>query len=186
MRRRERVGMARSLLSSLQEGDRSDEEDEEEGRFMTVFQEMLSLAGPLSERSRMRMSEMISRSSLGLMRSLPGMMTGPGMMPASQFPGHPRNRLLPAQPQYPPAPVVPPKPVIQVDNDNFECVLTFLLQPLKELCKYPQNLEGVASELVSMEDYKTLATGTFLNDVIINFYLKYLQYTVLSETDKNR
>ena len=37
-----------------------------------------------------------------------------------------------------------------------------------------------------MEDYKTLATGTFLNDVIINFYLKYLQYTVLSETDKYR
>ena len=72
MRRRERVGMARSLLSSLQEGDRSDEEDEEEGRFMTVFQEMLSLAGPLSERCRMRMGEMISRSSLGLMRSLPG------------------------------------------------------------------------------------------------------------------
>lgn len=72
MRRRERVGMARSLLSSLQEGDRSDEEDEEEGRFMTVFQEMLSLAGPLSERCRMRMSEMISRSSLGMMRSLPG------------------------------------------------------------------------------------------------------------------
>ena len=47
-------------------------------------------------------------------------------------------------------------------------------------------MEGVASELVSMEDYKTLAAGTFLNDVIINFYLKYLQYTVLSEADKNR
>ena len=137
MRRRERVGMARSFLSSLQEGDRSDEEDEEEGRFMTVFQEMLSLAGPLSERCRLRMSEMISRSSLGMMRSLPGvyikrnpdpdnyslvpdMMTGPGMMPASQFPGHPRDRLLPGQPQYPPAPVVPPKPVIQVDFNGFK------------------------------------------------------------------
>ena len=59
-----------------------------------------------------------------------------------------------------------------------------MLQPLKELCKYP--LEGVGSEQVSMEDYKTLATGTFLNDVIINFYLKYLQYSVLSEADKNR
>merc|ERR1719225_335036 len=122
----------------------------------------------------MKLSEMISGSSLGLMRSLPGMMSGPGMMSASQFPGHPGypgHRLLPSQPQYPPAPVEPPKPVIQ---------------PLKELCKYPQNLEGVASELVSMEDYKTLATGTFLNDVIINFYLKYLQYDVFSEADKNR
>ena len=29
-------------------------------------------------------------------------------------------------------------------------------------------------------------TGTFLNDVIIDFYLKYLQYSVLSEADRDR
>ena len=37
-----------------------------------------------------------------------------------------------------------------------------------------------------MEDYKTLQIGTFLNDTIIDFYLKHLQYTKMSETDKDR
>ena len=37
-----------------------------------------------------------------------------------------------------------------------------------------------------MDDFKTLAAGTFLNDVIINFYLKYLQYDVFSEADRDR
>ena len=72
MRRRERVGIARSLLSSLQEGDWSDEEEVEEGRLITVFRDMLSMAVPLSDQCRMKLSEMISGSSLGLMRSLPG------------------------------------------------------------------------------------------------------------------
>ena len=39
---------------------------------------------------------------------------------------------------------------------------------------------------MTLEDYKTLQVGTFLNDVIIDFYMKYLQFTLLSEEDKNR
>ena len=44
----------------------------------------------------------------------------------------------------------------------------------------------LGSVTVTLEDYKTLAAGTFLNDVIIDFYLKYLQYSVFDEADKNR
>ena len=44
----------------------------------------------------------------------------------------------------------------------------------------------MGSETVVMDDFKTLAAGTFLNDVIINFYLKYLQYDVFSEADRDR
>ena len=47
-------------------------------------------------------------------------------------------------------------------------------------------IEGVGAVTVTVEDYKTLKVGTFLNDVIIDFYLKYLQYTQFSEQDKNR
>ena len=39
---------------------------------------------------------------------------------------------------------------------------------------------------VTLEDYKTLQVGTFLNDVIIDFYMKYLQFTQFSDQDKNR
>ena len=39
---------------------------------------------------------------------------------------------------------------------------------------------------VALEDYKTLQVGTFLNDVIIDFYMKYLQFTKFIEQDKNR
>lgn len=37
-----------------------------------------------------------------------------------------------------------------------------------------------------MEDYQCLAEDQFLNDVIIDFYLKYLTSEVLSEEDQNR
>ena len=47
-------------------------------------------------------------------------------------------------------------------------------------------IEGVGAVTVTVEDYKTLKVGTFLNDVIIDFYLKYLQYTQFSSQDKNR
>ena len=69
--RRVRCGMARMILSSLQDGDKSDE-DEEEDRMADTFQQMLTLASSLSERSKMKIAEMISRSSVTPMRSLPG------------------------------------------------------------------------------------------------------------------
>ena len=168
--RRVRCGMAKMILSSLQDGERSDEEEEEEGRMLETFQEMLSLAGSLSDRSKMRLVDMFSRSSVGgVLRSMQGPLPGQGM-----YPVHPKHRLMsqyPQQPSAPAVPVEPPKPVIQ---------------PLKNLCQYPQGIEGVGSVTVSLDDYKTLAAGTFLNDVIIDFYLKYLQYTIFNDEDKNR
>ena len=171
--RRTRCGVARMLLSSLHDGDKSDEE-EEEGRMLETFQEMMALAGALSDRSKVKLAEMFSRSSLGpIQRQLQGMM--PGLMPQHQpqYPVHPKHRLLPGASYQPAAPVEPPKPVIQ---------------PLKNLCQFPMpgQIEGVGAVTVSLEDYKTLAAGTFLNDVIIDFYLKHLQYSKFSEKDKNR
>merc|ERR1719342_288274 len=171
--RRVKSGMARTLLRGLQEGEYSDTEEEEESRILENFQAMLSLCASMSERSKMRASEMFSRSNLAPIRqpTLPGMMSQmPGMMPGSQYPVHPKQRLMAAAPCQPPAVAAPPpKPVIQ---------------PLKNLCQYPQGQLG--SVTVTLEDYKTLAAGTFLNDVIIDFYLKYLQYSVFDEADKNR
>merc|ERR1719317_1095576 len=97
----------------------------------------------------------------------------PGIQPGYPGGAYPNQkaRLLagqvPSQPQPP-----PPKPV----------------QPLKNLCQFPMPgaIEGVGSVTVTLEDYKTLQVGTFLNDVIIDFYMKYLQFTLLSEEDKNR
>ena len=39
---------------------------------------------------------------------------------------------------------------------------------------------------VTLEDFKTLQVGTLLNDVIVDFYMKYLQFTQFSDQDKNR
>merc|ERR1719370_266853 len=50
----------------------------------------------------------------------------------------------------------------------------------------PGAMEGAGSGTVTLEDYKTLQVGTFLNDVIIDFYLKHLQYTVFSAEDRDR
>ena len=103
---------------------------------------------------------------------MPGMPGMPGMM-SSQYPVHPKHRLMATAPQVSPyqPPPEPTKPVIQ---------------PLKNLCQYPQGIEGVGSVTVTMDDYKTLAAGTFLNDVIIDFYLKWLQYSTFSQADKDR
>ena len=68
--RRTRCGMVNTLLSSLQDsGDKSDEE-EEEGRMLESFQKMVTLAGSLSDRAKMNMLEMFSRSGLGQMRPM--------------------------------------------------------------------------------------------------------------------
>ena len=72
--RRVKSGMARTLLRGLQEGDYSDTEEEEESRILENFQAMLSLCASMSERSKMRASEMFSRSNLATIRqpTLPG------------------------------------------------------------------------------------------------------------------
>ena len=154
-----RLGLARSLISQSEPGD---SEDEEAG-VMATFQELLGLANSLSHSSKAKLAEMISRSSLGQMRSL---QMG-GMMPG----GYPAHHL-----QYPPQPrqpVPPPKPQIQ---------------PLKDLCQYPLpgSVENVGSITVTLDDYKTLAASTFLNDTIIDFYMKHLQYRMFSEADRDR
>ena len=63
--RRVKSGMVRTLVRGLQEGEYSDTEEEEESRILENFQEMLSLCAFLSNRSKMRVAEMVSRSNLG-------------------------------------------------------------------------------------------------------------------------
>ena len=163
MGRRVRLGLARSLIAQSVPGEESD--DEESG-VMATFQELLGLANSLSQSSKAKLAEMISRSSLGQMRSLQmgGMM--PGYPPAHhlQYPHQARQAGPPPQ---------PPKPQIQ---------------PLKDLCQYPLpgSVENVGSITVTLDDYKTLAASTFLNDTIIDFYMKHLQYRMFSEADRDR
>ena len=98
------------------------------------------------------------------MRSLQQMVARAGLAPQPQ----PQQAFY--QPPPPPRPAAPPKP-----------------PALKDLCQFPKPpIEGVGSVTVTLEDYKTLQIGTFLNDTIIDFYLKHLQYTKLSSTDKDR
>ena len=162
VRRRTRLGLARSLISQSVAAD----SDDEDASVMATFQEFLGLANGLSQASKAKLAEMISRSSLGQMRALqmPGMMPGGYPPHHLQYPPQPRQVL-------PPAP--PPKPQIQ---------------PLKDLCQYPLpgTVENVGSITVTLDDYKTLAASTFLNDTIIDFYMKHLQYNVFSEADRDR
>eukprot|EP00092_Neocalanus_flemingeri_P024167 GFUD01026214.1.p1 GENE.GFUD01026214.1~~GFUD01026214.1.p1 ORF type:complete len:850 (-),score=310.62 GFUD01026214.1:714-3263(-) len=191
--RRTKARLASQLLTSLREGDLSDEEDHEGDRVLDLVQKLLSLSTTLSDRHKLKVSELFSRSGLGQASPslpMPGMMAGMGygqyhhqMFPQQAgYPGMPsypggypsqKMRLLAGQaaPQGPPQPE-PPKPV----------------QPLKNLCQFPLPgaIEGVGSVTVTLEDYKTLQVGTFLNDVIIDFYMKYLQFTQFSHPDKNR
>ena len=98
------------------------------------------------------------------MRSLQQMIARAGLAPQPQ----PQQAYY--QPPPPPRPAPPPKP-----------------PALKDLCQFPKPpIEGVGSVTVTLEDYKTLQIGTFLNDTIIDFYLKHLQYTKLSTTDRDR
>ena len=131
LRRRTRCGLIRNLVTSLQDGDLSDGEEEEQ---TGLFQQILALTASLGDRAKMRMAEMIAGSGLGQMGALSGKLScwwghlfvdvtcnsAAGMMPSSQYPMHPRHRFLgAAQPQYPPAPVEPPRPVIQVKCCSF-------------------------------------------------------------------
>ena len=51
-------------------------------------------------------------------------------------------------------------------------------------CQFP--LTGKDSVTVTMSNYLVLEDEGFLNDVIIDFYLRYLQYKVMSEVDRDR
>ena len=173
--RRVKMGLARGLISQSTAGD----SDEEDTSVMATFQEMLSLASSLSHSSKVKLAEMFSRSSLGQLRGLPL-----GGVMAQGFPPH--HLQYPPQPR--PAPP-PPKPQIQ---------------PLKDLCQYPLpgqselyletkfifnsagSVENVGSITVTLEDYKTLAASTFLNDTIIDYYMKHLQYRKFSLEDRDR
>ena len=69
LRRRTRCGLIRNLVSSLQDGDPSDGEEEEQ---TDLFQQILALTASLGDRAKMRMAEMIAGSGLGQMRALSG------------------------------------------------------------------------------------------------------------------
>jgi len=190
------VRLAGQLVTSLKEGEMSDDEEQEGGRMLDIIQQLLGMSNTMSERHKQKVSELLSRSGLSQMRpsmpmgGMPGMMAGAGYaqyqqmyqqqpgypgMPAGYPGGYPsqKMRLLAGQGASPAPPQPePPKPVV----------------PLKNLCQFPLPgaIEGVGSVTVTLEDFKTLQVGTFLNDVIIDFYMKYIQFTKFSEQDKNR
>ena len=51
-------------------------------------------------------------------------------------------------------------------------------------CQYPPT--GSNSVSVTMEDYYCLEDESFLNDVVIDFFFKWLQFSQLGESDRNR
>ena len=51
-------------------------------------------------------------------------------------------------------------------------------------CSYPPS--GNNSVTVSTEDYVCLEVENFLNDVIIDFYFRYLQFNLMSAVDRDR
>ena len=69
LRRRTRCGLIRNLVTSLQDGDLSDGEEEEQ---TGLFQQILALTASLGDRAKMRMAEMIAGSGLGQMGALSG------------------------------------------------------------------------------------------------------------------
>ena len=69
LRRRTRCGTIRNLVTSLQDGDLSDGEEEEQ---TGLFQQILALTASLGDRAKMRMAEMIAGSGLVQMGGLSG------------------------------------------------------------------------------------------------------------------
>ena len=69
LRRRTRCGLIRNLVTSLQDGDLSDGEEEEQ---TGIFQQILALTASLGDRAKMRMAEMIAGSGLVQMGALSG------------------------------------------------------------------------------------------------------------------
>ena len=48
------------------------------------------------------------------------------------------------------------------------------------------SVEGVGPVSVTTDDYRTLKVETFLNDTIIDFYLRYLQFSIMDKNDRER
>ena len=57
-----------------------------------------------------------------------------------------------------------------------------VLQDTDRLCEFPE--DSSSKVVVTLQDYRTLQYGTFLNDIIIDFYLTYLYETYLTEEFK--
>ena len=68
MPRRTRAGMANTLLSSLREGEISDDEDQEGGRMLDIMNQLLTMSSRLPDSTKQKMFELINRSCLGQMR----------------------------------------------------------------------------------------------------------------------
>ena len=58
------------------------------------------------------------------------------------------------------------------------------LQPIQKYCQYPPT--GSSSVSVSTEDYYCLEEESFLNDTTIDFYFKWLQFSILKPEDRDR
>ena len=96
--------------------------------------------------------------------------------------------------------------VLARHNSVLQRQKTTQADPLQDLCQFPVagtlivkfmltnfhtknkpgSTKGVGSVTVRLGDYNSLEVTRFLNDVIIDFYMKYLQFMKLSETDRNR
>lgn len=57
-------------------------------------------------------------------------------------------------------------------------------QPIQKYCQYPPT--GSSSVSVTTEDYYCLEEESFLNDTTIDFYFKWLQFSILKSADRDR
>merc|ERR1719412_253028 len=57
-------------------------------------------------------------------------------------------------------------------------------QPIQKYCQYPPT--GSSSVSVTNEDYYCLEEESFLNDTTIDFYFKWLQFSILKPEDRDR
>lgn len=56
--------------------------------------------------------------------------------------------------------------------------------PVQRYCQYPPT--GSSSVSVTNEDYYCLEEESFLNDTTIDFYFKWLQFSILKQADRDR
>ena len=71
--------------------------------------------------------------------------------------------------------------IIVIDDD--ESASTNVILDHTKLCEFPLGVKESVS--VCLTDYKTLQHDTFLNDIIIDFYIKYLFNVFLSKEEKS-
>ncbi|XP_021440147.2 sentrin-specific protease 6 [Oncorhynchus mykiss] len=85
----------------------------------------------------------------------------------------------------PPPACLSPPPIQVLDDDEIMEIESTFKGPVKRIILYPPHpARGGIS--VTNEDLHCLNEGEFLNDVIIDFYLKYLVSAMLKEEDANR